>query len=169
MDQEVLFGKVLDAYRAYYNVKTEDVEAPFDAEAVFAGKQEQYFLMHSAKLAEVQSNEYVYLAKRPVLRAEELLSLCEAAWERGTAQVRPNSNHKSSDVTLLLLVPELSEEVRRAASKVKYSRTYKLGLWGFSNFRVAVIESASGEAAFNGQGKLLKPLVSEIYHTEGGK
>ena len=72
MDQEVLFGKVLDAYRAYYNVKTEDVEAPFDAEAVFAGKQEQYFLMHSAKLAEVQSNEYVYLAKRPVLREEEV-------------------------------------------------------------------------------------------------
>ena len=62
--QEAL-DKLLPSFRRYYNVKTEDVAAPFVAEAVFQSHNEQYFLIKSARISEANSNEFAYFQIRP--------------------------------------------------------------------------------------------------------
>ena len=40
--------RVLRSYQTYYNIKTEAVEPPFAAEAIFGSHNEQYFLIKKA-------------------------------------------------------------------------------------------------------------------------
>ncbi len=163
MNMDELLEKLLVSYEAYYNIKREDVEAPFDAEAHFYAKNEQYFLMKSAKLAEMQASEYVYFIKKEGLKAEELEALGKTAWERGMAQVTPNPDHKSSDVILIAITDRISDEIRKKIRSFKFSKSYKLGLWGFSNYKLAVLEASTGDAVYNGQGRALKSTMQRIF------
>ena len=92
--------RVLRSYQTYYNIKTEAVEPPFAAEAIFGSHNEQYFLIKKAKVADIDTNETVYFATEESLSKDRLLELDSIAWERGTANVQPSSNHRNSDVVL---------------------------------------------------------------------
>ena len=85
--------RVLRSYQTYYNIKTEAVEPPFAAEAIFGSHNEQYFLIKKAKVADIDTNETVYFATEESLSKDRLLELDSIAWERGTANVQPSSNH----------------------------------------------------------------------------
>lgn len=50
-------GRILRSYQTYYNIKTEAVEPPFAAEAIFGSHNEQYFLIKKAKVADIDTNE----------------------------------------------------------------------------------------------------------------
>ena len=63
---------LLPLFKNYYNIKTEDVEEPFVAEAAFESHNEQYYLIKAATVADVDMNEYVYFAKCDTLTPEEL-------------------------------------------------------------------------------------------------
>ena len=52
--------KLLPSYMAYYNIKREDVTAPFTAEAEFYTHDESYFLIKEAKMNESESREFVF-------------------------------------------------------------------------------------------------------------
>lgn len=95
--------RVLRSYQTYYNIKTEAVEPPFAAEAIFGSHNEQYFLIKKAKVADIDTNETVYFATEESLSKDRLLELDSIAWERGTANVQPSSNHRNSDVVLIIL------------------------------------------------------------------
>ena len=81
--------RVLRSYQTYYNIKTEAVEPPFAAEAIFGSHNEQYFLIKKAKVADIDTNETVYFATEESLSKDRLLELDSIAWERGTANVQP--------------------------------------------------------------------------------
>ena len=68
-------GRVLRSYQTYYNIKTEAVEPPFAAEAIFGSHNEQYFLIKKAKVADIDTNETVYFATEESLSKERLLEL----------------------------------------------------------------------------------------------
>ena len=72
MTKEELLGKVLNSYRAYYDVNTETPEPPFVAEAVFHSHSDAYFLVKGATLGEAESNEYVFFALEDELDRESL-------------------------------------------------------------------------------------------------
>ena len=163
MSMDELLEKLLDSYEIYYNIKREDVEPPFDAEAHFFAKNEQYFLMQSAKLSEMQASEFVYFIKRADLDGDELEGLSKTAWERGMARVEPNPDHKSSDVILIVITEKISDGIRKKIRSCRFSKSYKLGLWGFSNYKLAVIEASTGDAVYNGQGRALKSTMQRIF------
>ena len=49
--------QVLEAYKRYYTIDRDTPTAPFDAEAVFDMHGEQYFLIKSAKITDIDSRE----------------------------------------------------------------------------------------------------------------
>ena len=67
--------RVLRSYQTYYNIKTEAVEPPFAAEAIFGSHNEQYFLIKKAKVADIDTNETVYFATEESLSKDRLLEL----------------------------------------------------------------------------------------------
>ncbi len=162
MNLQEALDKLLPSFRRYYNIKTEEVEAPFTAEAVFQSHNEQYFLMKSARISESNSNEFIYFYTADSLDEAYLTELDRIAWERGIGHVQPNYYHKSTDVALVILVNEMTGEAKQLLRKIKHSKSYKFGLNGYSNYRLIALELSTGQVFHNRRGQSLKKLVSNI-------
>lgn len=153
--------RVLRSYQTYYNIKTEAVEPPFAAEAIFGSHNEQYFLIKKAKVADIDTNETVYFATEESLSKERLLELDAIAWERGIANVQPSSHHRNSDVVLIILTAHAGEDALAQVKKCRHYQSYLWGFHGWSNYRLIVAELSSGRIVHNRHGQILKKLVKK--------
>lgn len=172
-----IFERFMESYSVYYNVTrndslTEDGSASgadvksgaadFDAEAVFDSKGEQYFLIKAAKVAEMNTAEYVYFKRLKKLRAEVLTELDGRAWEAGISHAHPSTKHKNTDAVLIIIADSVDEDAKALVKKLKHSKNYKFALHGYSNYRLVVIEASEGKAYFNRQACILMGLVGNI-------
>lgn len=162
MAVEEILDKLVRSFEAYYNVSREDVESPFVATAEFHTHDEQFFLVKSAVLSEAESREYVYFAKEDVLDETALKRLDEAAWSAGLSQVKPHKDHRNTDITLFIVAKEFSEEVKKQIPKLRHYQSYRLGLQGWSHYRLVAIEQRSGRAYYNRHGRDYKKLICNI-------
>ena len=162
MTRDELLPRLTKAFYTYYDVKEDGVEPPFVAEAYFASHNEQYMIIKAAKIADIDSCEYVYFASEEVLDCNRLNELSDVAWKRALDRIVPFYGHKNSDVTLFILADSMDETVKKSAASLKKSISYKHGLFGWSNFKLVTIECSEGSATFNRQGRTLKKLVGNI-------
>ena len=153
---------LLKSYWRYYNVKDEGVEAPFDAEAEFVSKDEQYFLVKSAKLGEANSFEYIYFAAEEHLTLERAKLLDETAWSRGMARVEPKPNHRNSDVHLVVLADKMDDDAALFLKKLRRYESYHHTFWGWSHYRVIALETSTGKLTCNRMGQILTKLFRNI-------
>lgn len=162
--------KVLSSYERYYSINREP-HAPFSAYAEFRSHNEKFVLVKSAKIADIDSNEFVYFAAPESLDSGSLVEFANAAWSDGIAKVVPYNGHRNSDVTLVIITNSFKEnstgEIKKLVKKTKFYKSYKWSLWGWSNFRLAVFELNSGCVATNWQGRDLKNIF--IKNFLGGK
>ena len=158
--QEAL-EKLLPAYSRYYDLVAEP-PAPFGAAAEFHSHGESYVLVKSAKLWEMDSNEYVYFAAEDAMDAATLQARIEQAWEMTMPRVIPTDHHRNSDVTVIFLTSALDDEARRLVQHTNRSEGYKHGLQGWSNLRLGAIELSTGRTTCNRHGRDLKKLLSNI-------
>lgn len=162
--------KVLSSYERYYTIKTESV-SPFSAFAEFRSHNEKYIFVKSAKIADIDSNEFVYFASPEVLDSDSLVEFCNTAWSDGLSKVVPYNGHRNSDVTLVVITNEFKEnstdEIKKLVKKTRFYKSYKWSLWGWSNFRLVAFELNSGRIVTNWQGRDLKYIF--IKNFLGGK
>ncbi len=162
MNRDEILEKLFSSFQVYYDVKREGTEPPFMAEAVFQTHDEQYFLVKSAVISEAESREYVYFASVECLDLETLLKLDRSAWVRGMEQVRPHGNHRNTDVALIIVADQITEDAFAKVSKLRHYQSYRFGFQGWSNYRLVAIEQSSGRAAYNRLGRSFKKLVCNI-------
>ncbi|MBQ7372767.1 MAG: hypothetical protein IJW67_12980 [Blautia sp.] len=161
-DLNLKLDELLKSYHAYYNVNTENPSAPFDASAEFFLHDEQYFLLKSAKISEADSREYVYFAVRETLDLDTCKHLDEAAWETGLSRVEPKPNHRNSDIILVILTNEIREDAASYLKKLRRYKSYRMGLYGWSAYRVIACEPFSGKMVHNRQGQTLEKVLGNI-------
>ncbi len=154
--------KILRSYRQYYNVKTQEVEEPFAAEAAFHSHDEQYFLVKSARLAEADAHEYVFFAAEDSLSLDRVRLLEETAWERGLSRVRPHANHRSTDVVLVLLAQTIDPDAADYIRRIKRYQSYRFTLQGWSAYHVIAMETSTGNLICNKRGRNLRKLLRNI-------
>lgn len=162
MNQTEALEKLLRSYQTYYDIKTEDVEPPFAAEAVFHTHADNYFLIKSATISSEESHEYVYFAAEADLDLCRLEELDAAAWERGISQVVPCRDHRSSDVTLVILADRIRPEAFKEIRRKKHYKSYRYRLQGWSSYRLIALELSTGKLTYNRLGESLKKLVRNI-------
>lgn len=154
--------RLLDAYDAYYDVNRTDPAPPFAAEAVFHSHEEGFFLVRSARLSESESHEYVFFAVEKVLTLSRLEELAQIAWDTGLARVKPHGSHQSSDVILEILADTIEPDAMARIPKLKFYRSYRFTLQGWSHFRLFALEVPSGATACNRQGQRLKSVFTGL-------
>ncbi len=152
-------SRVLMSFSRYYNIERGEVEAPFAAEAVFHSHEEQYFLTKRAKLAEAESNEYVFFATVDLLDRSEIERLDKAAWERGLSRVSPHPDHRNTDIALVVLAREITPDAREFISHSKHYKSYYFTFQGWSHYRLVALEASTGELLSNRHGKDLARLL----------
>ncbi len=143
MEHSQAIEKILPAFQQYYTIKKDNVTPPFCAEAEFRSHNEQYFLVRSAHIADIDSNEFVYFADPEELTEEKLDQLINAAWTAGLAKVRPHEGHRNSDVSLLIFTKSLSPETALKIKKTKLYKSYKFSFHGWSHFKLTVADLSS--------------------------
>ena len=148
--------RLLKSYRRYYNIRTEDAAPPFAAEAVFHSHDEQYFLVKAAKLAEAESNEYIFFAVAEELSLADVRALDEQAW------VKPHSSHRNSDVALILLAERIGEDAKEYIRKCRRYRSYRFTLQGWSHYQLIALETSTGTLSWNRRGRDLRKLFRNI-------
>lgn len=162
MTRDELLEKTLRSYAAYYDVNRDCPEEPFVAEAVFHSHNDAYFLVKSARIGEAESNEYVFFASVDNLDRTLLEQLDTAAWEIGVSRVRPHSNHRNTDISLIILASSVAEDAARAVPKLKHYKSYLMSLYGFSHYRLFVADLSNGNQLCNAQGRSMKKLFGKI-------
>ena len=159
--QEAL-EKLLPSFIRYYNVKTEDVTPPFQAEAEFYTHDVAYMLMKSAKLAESESREFIYFSAIDHLDADMVVNLDETAWNHGMSRVVITPLHHSSDVSLIILADRIDTDAAKLIKKLRHSKSYCFNFKGFSRYRLIALELSTGKIIHNHLGGELKKLISNI-------
>lgn len=155
--------KLLTSYAGYYNIITENVTPPFAAEAAFHSHDEAYFLMKSAKLAEMDSHEYVFFATADKLDAEDVAALDETAWTEGLARTKPHSYHRSTDTILVLIADEITAEAKARIKKLRHYKSYRWTFQGWSQYRVIALELSTMRLTHNRLGQSLVKLYRNIF------
>ena len=158
MRAEEALIKITMAFEKYYTVKRDGVTVPFKAEAEFRSQNEKYVLIKSAQIGRIDSNEYVYFSTQQNLDFFLASELSKMAWEAGLKKVEPYNGHKNSDIALVIIADSFSEGFERLARKIKYSKSYRLGFYGYSNFRFAAVSVSEKKAVTNFHGRDLKKI-----------
>ena len=153
---------ILNSYRSYYDIETENPTPPFAAEAAFHSHDKQYFLVKEATLSESESSEYVFFAVCGQLDWDTLHSLEQAAWTEGLSRVQPHKNHRNTDVTLVIVADSIPRELVPVIKHLHHYKSYRFGLMGWSNFRIIALESSFSVLTYNRQCKALKKLFRDI-------
>lgn len=161
-DIEKALEVTLNAFKRYYNIKTEDVTAPFAAQADFISHNEQYYLVKAAKIADIDSNEYVYFACEENLSLERLNELCEEAWESGLKRVTPSYGHRNSDITLVIISDKMQNDSYTSVKKIKKYKSYKHTFYGWSHFKLIAMDISLNRLTYNRQGQSLKKVFNNI-------
>ena len=162
MTKEEYLESFIKAYQRYYDIHTDAVPDPFAAMAVFISHNEQYFLVKSAKVADIDSEEYVYFILCDELTSDMLQTYDQTAWEDGLSKVTPNYGHRNTDITLYIICNHMSDDAFSLTRKLHHYKSYKHGFFGWSNYRLVTIETSSERTSYNRQGRTLKKLVSNI-------
>ena len=161
MDVSQALEKLLPAFRQYYTINKDASVQPFLAEAEFRSHNEQYFLVRSAHIADIDSNEFVYFAGVPVLDDGILMQLVSKAWATGLEKVHPHEGHRNSDITLIILADKITEETQSSIKKTKLYKSYKFSFHGWSNFTLAVVDLETQDIYFNRFGKDYRQLIEK--------
>ncbi|MDE5580869.1 MAG: hypothetical protein K2I95_05550 [Treponemataceae bacterium] len=162
MENDDALKKILRAFEKFYTVRTCDVAAPFCALAEFHAHGEQFFLTKAAKVADIDTNEYVFFAREKFLDAARLADLADEAWERGLSFVKPYFGHKNSDVSLVILADESDSDAKKIVRKLRRYKSYKFGIYGWSAFNVSFCDFSSRKVFSNSRGENLKKNLQEI-------
>lgn len=158
MERKDILQRVLHSFEQYYDVKAG--EEPFAAEAEFHSHTEQYLLIRAARVADIDSHEYVFFVEEENLTTDRLELLVKAAWDKGISKVHPCPGHRSSDIALIIIADTIEDSALRQISCIKYSKSYRFSLWGWSSLRLMAYEVSSGRISCNRLGRSLKNLVS---------
>ena len=135
---------------------------PFAAEAVFRSHSEEYFLIKSAKITEMDSSEYAFFAETDSLDAATYRGLADKVWEETLKRADPKPDHRNSDGILIIIADSIDEETRREIKKTRRYKSYRFMLWGWSELRVIAYECSLGNVVFNRQGNILKELFAKM-------
>lgn len=165
MEMNEALEKVLKAYSGYYQIIRENVTEPFAAEALFDMHGEQYFLIKSAKITDIDSKEFVFFYTGEGLTVEKLDELDKIAWETGTSRVVPTSTHRNSDVVLVILTDSITPEVAKAIKKKRHYQSYSWGLKGWSGYKLIAVGLSDGGMTYNRLGDTLKKTFSNIFYS----
>ncbi len=153
--------KVIGSYEQYYDINRETPVGPFVAEAVFRSHSEDYFLIKSAKITEMDSMETAFFADVEELHEAEYDSMLDKVWSETLSRADVKPNHRNSDGILIITANNIDDAAKRKIRKTRRYKSYRFSLWGWSEVRVIAYEHYSGRVICNRQGDMLKRLFAK--------
>ena len=158
--QDVLEA-LLRAHEAYFDVTRgcEHAGRSFAGYAEFRSHSEQYVLVKRAKLWEVDAYEYIFFDKVDQVDGVWLDEAFRYMTTEALTKVVPDRNHMMSFISLVVIADSITEEAKAKVRKMRFRKNFKMGLLGWADLRLALIDLSSMSVLTNGMGKEMKPTL----------
>ena len=161
MTKQERLDKLLNAYSYHYDiVRDVTVEGgSFPATAFFFLRDENYLISKKHVLNAVENREYVYFYLTEHLDAATLQKQIAISREAGMSNIKPNREHMSSFVTLVILADTIDPEAKALIKKTRFRKNFRLALHGWMEYHIAAMEISTNSFLSNPAGKEARKLL----------
>ena len=153
--------RLLNAYAHHYDI-ARDVQVQggsYPATAFYYLRDENYLVSRKHVLSAVENHEYVYFYLTEHLDAAELRHQIELSREAGMGHIKPNREHMSSLVTLVVLADTIDPEAKDLIKKTRFRKNFRLALHGWMEYHIAAMEISTQSFFSNPAGKGARKLL----------
>lgn len=168
MTQQERLEKLLSAYSHHYDIARDvTVEGgSFPATAFFFLRDENYLVSKKHVLSAVENHEYVYFYLTEHLTAEDLQKQIELSMSAGMGHIKPNREHMSSFVTLVVLADTIDPEAKALIKKTRFRKYFRLALHGWMEYHIAAMEISTHSFLSNPAGKEAKKTLEANFSSK---
>lgn len=158
-------GKVLDrllrAHEGYFDVERDHEHGgrTFPGYAEFHSMSSQYVLSKRAKLWEANSHEYMFFVVVERLDEQAFDELVAFMTSSALDKVTLEDNHMSSYLTLVVIASAVDDGLDRIVRKTSFRKSFMLGLKGWADLRVCVIDLDARRVHSNARGRDIVPTL----------
>ena len=131
----------------------------FPGYAEFHSHGEQYVLVKRAKLWEVDVHEHLFFECVDHLDEALLADLVSFMKTEAVKKVEPKANHMTTYLSLVVVADEVDDKAAKAVRAVRFRKDFRLGLWGWADLRLAVVDLARAAVMTNAAGKSLRATL----------
>lgn len=160
-ERELVLARLLASHETWFDVHRDYAFGGrvFPGYAEFRSHGEQYVLVKRAKLWEVDAFEYLFFESAEHLDAGTLAGLVKFITTKGMEKVHPEPNHMTSYLSLVVVADAIDDEAKKLARKAKFRKNFALGIRGWADLRLAVIDLSDRSVTTNSQGKEMKATL----------
>lgn len=164
-----ILERLLAAHAAWFDVSRDHSFAgrTFPGYAEFHSSAEKYVLTKRAKLWGASAHEYLFFTMTSSLSKAALDDLVAFMTTAALDKVKPDPEHMTSYLSLVIIADDADEDALRAARKAKFRKNFKLGLEGWADLRVAVVDVHNANVVTNAMGKELRATLEANAFPEG--
>lgn len=160
-DKLEVLNRLLRSHEVYFDVSHgyEYAGRSFAGYAEFRSHSEQFVLVKRAKLWEADAFEYIFfdvIDHADVAYVDEAIRFMTT---KAIEKIVPDENHMTSIISLVTIADSTTNEACAHIKKARFRKNFKLGLRGWADLRIALIDLSSMEVVTNGMGKEMKPTL----------
>lgn len=160
--REELTDKILDSYRAYFDVNPLEGQKGLVARCDFHVHNEKYVLVKSAKLWQADCHEYVYVFSVPSLTQDVFKSCEEYVCREGFSLVEPKEGHMYTYITAVFVCDDFTKEAAGLLKRSRRYKSYKFSIHGWAELRVFAVRAEDKKLISNGAGRQCSKFVKKL-------
>ena len=160
------FLKVLeDSYSAYYNLNPNEgmTELPLVLRADYFSRNEMYFLLKQNTIWGNETNEYLYLFSAEKFDPDTVNKCMDYAIADMLPRVKPHKEHQYTNVKTVFVADGFDDETVKVIKKRKFSRNYKLSLYGYTALLTAAVDLSRRQAFTNPAGRPQQDFFKNLF------
>ena len=161
MTRQERLERLLNAYSHHYDIDRDVTveDGSYPATAFFFLRDENYLISKKHVLNAVENHEYVYFYLTEHLDVETLQKQIDLSREAGMSHIKPNREHMSSFVTLVILADTIDPEAKTLIKKTRFRKNFRLALHGWMEYHIAAMEISTNSFLSNPAGKEARKLL----------
>lgn len=161
--RETAIGRLLESYRAYYNIiMFEEEQKPLTAVCEFFECSERYVLTRKANLWSANCEEFIYLFDIEHLAKTEFETCRDFAYEDGMKRAHIGPGHMYTYITPVFVCDTCMEDARTALKKCRIYKSFHFSLHGWMDFHAAVLEVSDNRISTNRSGKCVGKVMKNV-------
>lgn len=161
--RETAISRLLDSYKAYYNITAYDAEKkPLTALCEFYEHSEKYVLSRKAELWSADCEEFIYLFDIEHLTKELFEKWRDFAKEDGLKRANIGPGHMYTYITPVFVCDTCDDDARRAVRKCRIYQSFQFSLHGWMDYHAAVFETSDNCIFTNRSGKCVEKVLKSV-------
>lgn len=159
---QALAARLKTAYSRYYDIEELGEASGLDAMLAYHDRESQYVLVKKAELWAAERHEYLYLWTVDRLDEVKADEIFQRVLFDGEPRIKPHSQHMYTYLTALVLYDAADPGALQKVRQMKKRREYKLSLHGWMEFRIAAVDTSSGDLTVNRAGKRMEKDLKRL-------